>query len=141
MAAAPARSAALSFQACPTGRNGAAKLIGLTYEAAVMVYNKAAFAEAGPPRSRFDLIDLMRQSGSLNGRIATYDIEDSGVGYLFAFQDSTEASTWGRLIEGFGRNSVATFCCSSEVIDRVADGRAHIGLQCVGILCPVARGE
>ncbi|MBU4527361.1 MAG: ABC transporter substrate-binding protein [Hoeflea sp.] len=108
------------------------ELIGLTYEAAVMVYNKAAFADNGPPRSRFDLIDLMRQSGSLNGRIATYDIEESGVGYLFAFQDSTEASTWGRLIEGFGRNSVATFCCSSDVIDRVADGRAHIGYNVLG---------
>ncbi|MCY0096306.1 ABC transporter substrate-binding protein [Hoeflea ulvae] len=108
------------------------ELIGLTYEPAVMVYNKAAFAEDGPPRSRFDLIDLMRQSGKLNGRIATYDIEDSGVGYLFAFQDSTEASTWGRLIEGFGRNSVATFCCSSSVIDRVADGRAFIGYNVLG---------
>lgn len=108
------------------------ELIGLTYEPAVMVYNKAAFSETGPPRSRFDLIDLMRQSGDLNGRIATYDIEESGVGYLFAFQDSTEASTWGRLIEGFGRNSVATFCCSSEVIDRVADGRAHIGYNVLG---------
>ena len=108
------------------------ELIGLTYEPAVMVYNKAAFAEDGPPQSRFDLIDLMRQSGKLNGRIATYDIEDSGVGYLFAFQDSTEASTWGRLIEGFGRNSVATFCCSSEVIDRVADGRAFIGYNVLG---------
>ena len=108
------------------------ELIGLTYEPAVMVYNKAAFAADGPPRSRFDLIDLMRQSGVLNGRIATYDIEESGVGYLFAFQDSTEASTWGRLIEGFGRNSVATFCCSSEVIDRVADGRAYIGYNVLG---------
>jgi len=108
------------------------ELIGLTYEPAVMVYNKAAFVEDGPPRSRFDLIDLMRQSGKLNGRIATYDIEDSGVGYLFAFQDSTEASTWGRLIEGFGRNSVATFCCSSEVIDRVADGRAFVGYNVLG---------
>lgn len=108
------------------------ELIGLTYEPAVMVYNKAAFAASGPPRSRFDLIDLMRQSGNLNGRIATYDIEESGVGYLFAFQDSTEASTWGRLIEGFGRNNVATFCCSSEVIDRVADGRAYIGYNVLG---------
>lgn len=108
------------------------ELIGLTYEPAVMVYNKAAFAAEGPPHSRFDLIDLMRQSGKLNGRIATYDIESSGVGYLFAFQDSTEASTWGRLIEGFGRNSVATFCCSSEVIDRVADGRAFIGYNVLG---------
>lgn len=108
------------------------ELIGLTYEPAVMVYNKAAFIEDGPPQSRFDLIDLMRQSGKLNGRIATYDIEDSGVGYLFAFQDSTEASTWGRLIEGFGRNSVATFCCSSEVIDRVADGRAYVGYNVLG---------
>ncbi|MDF1609803.1 ABC transporter substrate-binding protein [Hoeflea sp. YIM 152468] len=108
------------------------ELIGLTYEPAVMVYNKEAFAAEGPPHSRFDLIDLMRQSDKLNGRIATYDIENSGVGYLFAFQDSTEASTWGRLIEGFGRNSVATFCCSSEVIDRVADGRAFVGYNVLG---------
>ncbi|MEP3435393.1 MAG: ABC transporter substrate-binding protein [Hoeflea sp.] len=108
------------------------ELIGLTYEPAVMVYNKAAFAADGPPRSRFDLIDMMRQSDRLSGRIATYDIEESGVGYLFAFQDSTEASTWGRLIEGFGRNSVATFCCSSEVIDRVADGRAYVGYNVLG---------
>ena len=70
------------------------QLWGISREPAVMVYNKAAFAADGPPRSRFDLIDLMRQSGALNGRIATYDIEESGVGYLFAFQDSTEASTW-----------------------------------------------
>ena len=108
------------------------ELIGLTYESAVMVYNRAAFSEEGPPHSRFDLIDLMRQSGKLNGRIATYDIDASGVGYLFAFQDSAEASTWGRLIEGFGRNNVATFCCSSEVIDRVADGRAFIGYNVLG---------
>lgn len=108
------------------------ELIGLTYEPAVIVYNQAVFAETGPPHSRFDLIDLMRQSESLTGKIATYDIEESGVGYLFAFQDSTEASTWGRLMEGFGRNSVATFCCSSEVIDRVADGRAHIGYNVLG---------
>jgi iron(III) transport system substrate-binding protein len=108
------------------------ELVGLTYEPAVIVYNKAAFAADGPPLSRFDLIDLMRQSDRLTGRIATYDIEESGVGYLFAFQDSTEASTWGRLIEGFGRNSVATFCCSSDVIDRVADGRAHIGYNVLG---------
>jgi len=108
------------------------ELMGLTYEPAVIVYNSAEFAAEGPPLSRFDLIDMMRQSDKLSGRIATYDIEESGVGYLFAFQDSTEASTWGRLIEGFGRNNVATFCCSSEVIDRVADGRALIGYNVLG---------
>jgi iron(III) transport system substrate-binding protein len=116
----------------PTWAQWRSELVGLTYEPAVIVYNKAAFAEDGPPLSRFDLIDLMRQSDRLTGRIATYDIEESGVGYLFAFQDSTEASTWGRLIEGFGRNAVSTFCCSSDVIDRVADGRAHIGYNVLG---------
>ncbi|PWV97481.1 iron(III) transport system substrate-binding protein [Hoeflea marina] len=108
------------------------ELFGLTYEPAVMVYNKQAFAGQEPPKSRFDLIDMMRQTGRLDGRIATYDIEQSGVGYLFAFQDAAEASTWGRLMEGFGRNNVRTFCCSGDVIDLVASGEALIGYNVLG---------
>lgn len=108
------------------------ELVALTAEPAVIVYNKAALSPSEVPRNRFQLVDLLRQSDRFNGRIGTYDIVSSGVGYLFAFEDAAQATTWGRLLESFGRNSVRTFCCTSDVLDRVADGRLDIGYNVLG---------
>lgn len=108
------------------------ELFGLTYEPAVTVYNKAFFANRPPPQSRFDLIDLLRESDTFRAKVGSYDIETSGVGYLFAFQDAIQASTWGRLVEGLGRNEAQLFCCTGEILDRVADGRLLLGYNVLG---------
>ena len=109
------------------------ELFGVTREPAVMVYNRARVPPAEAPRSRFDLIDLLRPADSpYIGRVATYDIEASGLGYLFAFADSQEATTFGRLLEALGRAGVWTACCSSELIDAVAEGRALIAYNVLG---------
>ena len=118
--------------AVPGWANWRSEIVGLTYEPAVIVYNKAAVPPALVPKSRFDLIDLLRQSGAYSGKIGTYDIEHSGVGFFFAFEDSEQASTWGRLLESFGRNQVKLYCCTSEIIDRVADGRLTFGYNVLG---------
>lgn len=108
------------------------ELVGLTFEPAVMVYNRAYFEGRKLPESRFNLIDLLRDSQDFVGRIGTYDIESSGVGYLFSFQDALQASTWGRLVESLGRNRARLFCCTAEILDRVADGRLLIGYNVLG---------
>lgn len=108
------------------------ELVGLTFEPAVTVFNRAYFSRRPPPRSRFELIDLLRESQDFVGRIGTYDIESSGVGYLFAFQDALQASTWGRLVESLGRNRARLFCCTAEILNRVADGRLLIGYNVLG---------
>lgn len=116
----------------PSWANWRNEIVGLTYEPAVMVYNKAAIPPNQVPRNRFDLIDLLRQSHAYAGKIGTYDIERSGVGYFLAFEDSEQASTWGRLLESFGRNRVQLFCCTSDILDRVADGRLLLGYNVLG---------
>ncbi|HEY3149057.1 MAG TPA: ABC transporter substrate-binding protein [Dongiaceae bacterium] len=109
------------------------EVVGLTYEPAVIVYNRDLVPPAQVPQSRFDLIDLLRPDDNpFTGRIATYDIERSGVGYLFAFMDAQQATTFGRLIEAFGRNKVVATCCSAEIIDAVASGRFLIGYNMLG---------
>jgi iron(III) transport system substrate-binding protein len=108
------------------------ELFGFTFEPAVTVYNRAFFADLPVPKSRFDLIDLLRESDAFDQRIGTYDVETSGVGYLFAFEDAIQASTWGRLVESFGRNRAQLFCCTSEILDRVADGRLYVGYNVLG---------
>lgn len=124
--------AAEAAQALPQWARWRDELFGLTFEPAVIVYNKKRLKPDEVPANRFDLIDLLRESRRFDGKIGTYDIEASGVGYLFAFEDAAQAGTWGRLAESLGRNHVRLFCCTSEILDRVSDGRLLLGYNVLG---------
>lgn len=117
----------------PEALNWRDELWGITREPAVMVYNASLVPEEEAPRTRFDLIDLLRPDDSRYvGRVATYDIEQSGLGYLFAFRDSLSATTFGGLIAAFdGAGAVAT-CCSAEIIDGVVSGRYLVAYNVLG---------
>ncbi len=119
--------------ALPSSRRWRDEVWGITKEPAVIIYNADRVAKADVPKTRFALLDLMRRPNSAyEGKIATYDIEASGLGYLFAFMDSLEATTFGALLEGFSRiNAVAT-CCSSEIIKRVSEGEYLIAYNVLG---------
>lgn len=130
-----------AIQKLPDWARWRSELVALTIEPAVIVYNRSALSPSEVPRNRFQLVDLLRQSDRFRGRIGTYDIMSSGVGYLFAFEDAAQATTWGRLLESFGRNSVRTFCCTSEVLDRIADGRLDIGYDVLGSYALARKAE
>jgi len=105
----------------------------VTSEPAVIVYNRALLPPEDAPASRFDLLDLLRRDGGrYTGKVATYDIEGSGVGYLFAFLDSQEATTFGSLIEAFGRTGTVATCCTAEIVEGVARGRYLLAYNVLG---------
>ncbi|MFD0979106.1 ABC transporter substrate-binding protein [Tropicimonas aquimaris] len=109
------------------------EVFGITVEPAVIVYNSDFVTIDEAPMSRFDIIDLLRPAGSrFAGRVATYDIQASGLGYLFAFLDSQQATTFGSMIEAFARAGAIATCCSAEIIDGVADGRYLIAYNVLG---------
>lgn len=117
----------------PISRRWRNELWGITKEPAVMIYNTDLVAAGDVPQTRFALLDLMRRSeAKYQGKIATYDIEVSGLGYLFAFMDSLEATTFGALIEGFARTDAVATCCSSEIIKGVAAGKYLIAYNVLG---------
>lgn len=119
--------------ALPPSRRWRDELWGLTEEPAVMAYNTDLVDVSEVPHSRFELLDLMRQNpAKYRGHIATYDIEASGLGYLYAFNDSLEATTFGALLEGFARADAVATCCSAEIIDDVASGRFLIAYNVLG---------
>ncbi|KAA2316378.1 extracellular solute-binding protein [Pseudooceanicola sediminis] len=120
-------------EALPAARRWRNELWGITHEPAVIIYNTALVPAADAPRTRFGLLDLMRRPSSpYRGKIATYDIETSGLGYLFAFMDSLEATTFGGLLEGFARTEAIATCCSNEIIEGVAEGRYLIAYNVLG---------
>lgn len=127
----PHRSVATA--ALPAEANWRDELFGVTREPAVMVYNNDLVPAWEAPRSRFDLIDLLRPADSrFAGRVATYDIEESGLGYLFAFADAQQATTFGGLLEALGRGRAVATCCSVEIIDGVAAGTYLIAYNVLG---------
>jgi iron(III) transport system substrate-binding protein len=104
----------------------------LTFEPAVLVYNKPSFPD-GPPRSRLELLNWLAEApSSLTGRIGTYDIEKSAVGYLFIARDAEHFPDIWSLLSAMGRAGLQTYPTSQDIIDRVADGRLVLGYNILG---------
>jgi iron(III) transport system substrate-binding protein len=102
----------------------------LTFEPAVLVWHKPSFPE-GPPHSRLDLIDWLKLPQA-QGRIGTYDVARSAVGYLYLARDAEHFADIWSLIAAMGRANLQTFPTSAEIIDRVADGRLALGYNILG---------
>lgn len=125
----------------PEGFNWRDEVFGTTREPAVIVYNHRLVDESVAPRSRFDLIDLLRPENSrFRGRVATYDIEASGLGYMFAFADAQQATTFGSLIEAFGRSRAVASDSSAKIIDGVETGTYLLAYNVLGSYA-LARAE
>jgi iron(III) transport system substrate-binding protein len=104
----------------------------LTYEPAVLVYHKPSFPN-GPPQSRLELLSWLADNpASLTGRIGTYDIERSAVGYLFLARDAEHFPDIWSLLRAMGRAGLQTFPTSQDIIDRVVDGRLVLGYNILG---------
>lgn len=108
-------------------------LFAFTSEPAAIVINKQAFTDLPTPKSRQDLIKAMRNRPDIfSGRIGTYDIRRSGLGYLFATQDSRASETYWRLMEVIGGLDVQLYCCSGDMIDDLTDGTIAVAYNVLG---------
>lgn len=119
--------------ALPAWARWRGEVFGLTFEPAVILYAKRDFPDGDPPRNRFELIDLLRQYPErFRGRVATYDIVTTGVGYLFNALDYQQGGTYGRLLESLGRSEVKLLCCTSRMIEGLENGSLALGYNALG---------
>ena len=109
------------------------QLFAFSLEPIVMLVNKKEFP-GELPEDRQTLLQTIRQNEkTMTKRIGTYDIRQSGVGYLLASQDARQADvTWGRLLEAFGSHDVQSYCCTHDIIDDVASGKLVLGYNLLG---------
>ena len=109
------------------------EVYGFTFEPAVFVYNPKRFAEAAVPRSRQDLLRLLEQDPMrLRGRIGTYDIAASSVGYLLAEQDELVSSNFWGLANAMGQAGVRLAATSAEILDAIERDELDIGYNVLG---------
>lgn len=104
----------------------------LTFEPAVLVYHIPSFKDS-PPQSRLELLQWLDEApASLTGRIGTYDIEKSAVGYLFLARDAEHFPDIWSVLRAMGQAGLQTYPTSQEIIDRVSDGRLVLGYNILG---------
>ncbi|MDF3831402.1 ABC transporter substrate-binding protein, partial [Cupriavidus basilensis] len=106
---------------------------GTTFEPAVIVYNRRHFAGMQVPRSRTGLARLLQENAPRwRGRVVTYDVEKSGVGYLLAQQDARMGDEFWYLAQALGRCGVQMSASTANMIERIASGEFVMGYNLLG---------
>ncbi len=109
------------------------EVIGFTYEPAVIIYNPGLLPLGSQPRTHRELAEMLETDPErFRGRVATYDIARSGVGYLLASQDQQISSHFWRLAAAFGRVEARLSDSSPEILDNVANGTLALGYNVLG---------
>lgn len=108
-------------------------LFAFTSEPAAIVINRAAFEGLPIPGSRQELIEALRARPDVfRGRIGTYDVRQSGLGYLFATQDARASETFWRLMEVMGGLDARLYCCSGEMINDLTNKTIAVAYNVLG---------
>ncbi len=108
-------------------------LFAFTQEPAVLLGSKKMFAELNLPENRQDIITLLRENpDKFKGKIGTYDIRDSGAGYLFATQDARQSDVYWRLAEVIGSLNPTLYCCSSKMLAALESGDIALAYNVMG---------
>jgi iron(III) transport system substrate-binding protein len=104
------------------------QVYGTTYEPVAFIYNKSLLPAAGVPQDHAQLLALLAGSlGRFKGKVAAYDPERSGVGYLLANQDIKNFPAAWELFRAFGKNAVELRDSADDIMDGVIDGEQTIG--------------
>ncbi|MCF5947311.1 ABC transporter substrate-binding protein [Xanthomonas perforans] len=120
-------------EALPAWAQWRHEVFGISYEPVAIVYNTRKLDAARVPRTRRQLLALLRAPDApLRGKVGTYDVERSGVGYLFATQDGQVGSIAGALLAALGANRVVLEERTGSLLDRVSRGELLLAYNVLG---------
>ena len=120
-------------QRLPAWANWRNEAFAITLEPAVIVYNAQLGDPALLPRTRAALAQMLTtHSAELKGRVATYNIAESGIGYLLATHDTLHAGNISTLLRSLGQVEVRLHCCTSNILAGIERGEILIGYNLLG---------
>lgn len=106
---------------------------GTTYEPVVIVYNKQLLPSNQVPvdHSSFSLL-LDKNQAQFQGKVTSFDLSKSGVGYMFAVQDQIHSDTWSRLQRSIGNSNPHLAAGTGEMLKRINSGDSIVGYNIMG---------
>jgi iron(III) transport system substrate-binding protein len=104
-----------------------------TYEPAGFAYHRGLWADAAVPRTHAELADLLlAQAPRLRQRVATYDVERAGLGYLLAAQDGMASRRAWALVEALAACQAHLHADTHSMLESVASGNALLAYNVLG---------
>jgi iron(III) transport system substrate-binding protein len=107
---------------------------GTTFEPAVFVYNKKLVAENEVPHTHADFAKLLEtKADKFKDKVTTYDIEKSGVGFMFITQDLrvNDKQLWDTA-KAFGTVAVRVQSSTGTMLERISSGENLLGYNILG---------
>lgn len=107
---------------------------GTTYEPLVFVYNKRLVKPEEVPHTRAEFIKLLKTNpAKFKGKVTTFDIEKSGVGFNLLTQDYRVggSSIWS-LVKAMGECDVKLQSSAGAMMERISSGENLIGYNILG---------
>ena len=104
---------------------------GTTFEPAAIVYNKRLLTGAEVPQTHADFARIIA-SEKFRDKVTTYDIEKSGVGFMFMTQDSVANPHFAALENAFGTARVRVQSSTGTMLERISSGENLIGYNVLG---------
>jgi iron(III) transport system substrate-binding protein len=104
---------------------------GTTFEPAAIVYNKRMVDAKEVPQTHADFAKLI-QTPKFKDKVTTYDIEKSGVGFMFMTQDARENPKFLEMLNAFGAAKVRVQSSTGTMMERISSGENLIGYNVVG---------
>jgi len=104
---------------------------GTTFEPAAIVYNKRLVDAREVPQTHADFAKLITTE-KFKDKVTTYDIEKSGVGFMFMTQDAREFAQFAALENAFGAARVRVQSSTGTMLERISSGENLIGYNVLG---------
>jgi iron(III) transport system substrate-binding protein len=106
---------------------------GTTYEPAVFIYNKRLVTGDEIPQDHAAFAKLINgKVDKYKGKVTTYDIEKSGVGFMFVVQDAKYFAGMKELEKGFGATQYKVYSSTGNMLEKVSSGEHLLGYNVLG---------
>jgi iron(III) transport system substrate-binding protein len=106
---------------------------GTTYEPAVFIYNKRLVTGNDIPQDHAAFAHVLNsETAKFKGKVTTYDIEKSGVGFMFVVQDTKYFPGMKDLEKGFGAASYRVYSSTGNMLEKVSSGEHLLGYNVLG---------
>jgi iron(III) transport system substrate-binding protein len=106
---------------------------GTTYEPVGIAYHRQYLAEAEVPRTHAALTTLLRSdTPRFRGRVATYDIERAGIGFLMAAHDAMATPRFWEMVGALGACQASLHAGTMSMLEGVAAGRTLLAHNVLG---------
>jgi iron(III) transport system substrate-binding protein len=107
-------------------------LYATTVEPIGMIYNTAALPKDKVPTTHADLAKFLATDASVKGKVATFDPEKSGTGFLHHTHDVIADAKFWDLAKAMGTAGVRTYSSSGSMRETVVSGENVLAYNIIG---------